>query len=181
MSGDDRLDGTPDATRADPFREPWPDPDEDVRAQFRTLGRSVRARSASFVPGGVPSLTFRPPERVETYWRWFAGVLFLVVTLDMITTMYAVDAVGPAGEANPLVRLVIERGVLEYAALNLVAVVVAVACFQALVRVVRADDAPYARYVEAGLGIWLGLLLAAGLFVFANNLAVIVFGRSLLG
>jgi len=181
MSQEELPGGAPDTTRDDPFREPWPDPVDDVREQFRGLGRSTRARAASLVPDGVPWPTSRARGRVETYWRWFAAVLFVLVALDMISTMYAVEAVGPAGEANPLTRLAIEHGVLAYAAMNLVAVVLAAGCFRALVRVVRADDAPYARYVEAGLATWLGLLLAAGLFVFANNVAVVVYGRSLLG
>lgn len=182
MNEEEFTDGAPGSSRDDPLREPWPDPDDDVREGVRPPGRSPRDRAASFVADVVERLPSRPPvRRVETYWRWFAAVLFVVVTLDMVTTMYAVEAAGAAGEANPLVRLAIEHGVLAYAALNLVAIAVAVGCFWALARGVRADASSYGRYVEAGLTLWLGLLLAAGLFVFANNLAVIVHGRSLLG
>jgi hypothetical protein len=43
----------------------------------------------------------------------------------------------------------------------------------------EATDPPYDRYVAVTVQAWLGLLIASGLFVFANNLTVIVYGRSL--
>lgn len=166
----------------DTFRERWPDPDVDLRQRVVAEGRSSLARAAARLPDVGPSPTARPlVRRVETYWRWFAVVLYVVVTLDMVSTLYAADAVGLAGEANPLVRAAVDHGVLAYAAMNLVAVVLAIGCFAALVRAVRASAPPYDRYVEAGLKLWLGLLLAAGLLVFANNLIVVVYGRSLVG
>lgn len=118
--------------------------------------------------------------RLEEYWWWFAVALFVLVTLDMLTTMYAVWAVGPAAEANPLVRLVLERGMLAYTAVNLVAAGIAIGGFAALVRLLETTDAPYDRYVEFGIQVWLGTLIGVGLFVFANNLTVVVHGRSLL-
>lgn len=118
--------------------------------------------------------------RLEEYWWWFAVALFVLVTLDMLTTMYAVWAVGPAAEANPLVRVVLERGMLAYTAVNLVAAGIAIGGFASLVRLLETTDAPYDRYVEFGIQVWLGTLIGVGLFVFANNLTVVVHGRSLL-
>lgn len=177
------------ASPEDSFRKRWPDPTDDVRQRFRPGGRSASAsevlsaaRDVVSVPIGLPSPTARPlARRLETYWRWFAVVLFIVITLDMLTTMYAFEAVGPAGEANPVVRFALDRGVLAYATLNLIATVVAIGCFAALAWVLRATDPPYDRYFEMVITGWLGLLLLAGLFVFVNNLTVIVHGRSLLG
>lgn len=182
MREEERADGAAGSSRGDPLREPWPDPDDDVREGVRPPDEPFRARAVAAVAGAVRSPPWRPPvRRVEAYWRWFAAVLFVVVPLDMVTTMYAAEAVGIAGEANPVVRVAIEHGVLAYAGLNLAAVAVAVGGFWALARVVRADESAYVRYVEVGLALWLGLLLAAGLLVLANNLAVVVHGRSLVG
>ncbi len=41
---------------------------------------------------------------MEEYWDWVAVALFLLVTVDMLTTMFAAAALGPVAEANPLMR-----------------------------------------------------------------------------
>lgn len=117
--------------------------------------------------------------RLEEYWDWFAGALFVLITVDMITTMYAAFHVGPAAEANPLMRWALGQGMLTLTAVNLAATVIAVGGFYALIRLLQTADPPYDRYVGVGIEAWLGLLIAGGLFVFANNLAVIFHGQSL--
>ncbi|MFB6353740.1 MAG: hypothetical protein ABEJ92_06605 [Halobacteriales archaeon] len=117
--------------------------------------------------------------RLEEYWDWFAVALFVLITVDMITTMYAAWYVGPAAEANPLMRWALGRGMLTLTAVNLAATVVAVGGFYALMRLLERTAPPYDRYVGLGVEAWLGLLIAGGLFVFANNLYVIFHGRSL--
>ena len=169
-------------SRDDPFRERWPEPADDFRHRFGHERPSAFTRLLPTVPFRHPFSRTRPLERrLETYWRWFAIVLFVVITLDMLTTMYATDAVGLQAEANPLIRMALERGVLWYTALNLVVLFVSVGGFKVLSRVAQASDPPYDRYFERVLQLWLGLLLAAGLFVFVNNLSVIVYGQSLVG
>lgn len=167
--------------RADALWERWPEPVDDLRQRLLPDRRTTRARVGDFLADVVSPSDQRPlVRRVESYWRWFAVVLFVVVTFDMLSTLYAVEAVGSAGEANPIVRTAIDHGLLTYTALNLAAVVLAIGCFSALVWAIRSSAPPYDRYVEMGLKAWLGLLLAAGLFVFANNLAVILGGSSLI-
>lgn len=126
-------------------------------------------------------MSYNRSARISEYWDWFAVVLFVLVTVDMLTTMYAAAYVGPAAEANPFMRWAIGRGVLAMVAVNLAATVLAVGVFYVLMRVYRRTGRPWDRYVGFGVEVWLGALIAAGLFVFANNLAVIVYGRSLLG
>ena len=125
----------------------------------------------------------RAPEidaRVPEYWSWIAVALFLLVTVDMITTVFAARAVGLEFEGNPLVRWSLARGPVAFAAVNLLTVVVVAGHFDRIVDLLHATPTPYDRYLAAGLEAWLGGLLAAGLIVFANNLSVIVHGRSLL-
>ncbi len=117
--------------------------------------------------------------RLEEYWDWFAVALFVLITVDMITTMYAGWYVGTASEANPLMRWALDQGMLTLTVVNLVATLVAVGGFYLLIRLVQSTAPPYDRYVGLGVEAWLGLLIAAGLFVFANNLYVIFHGRSL--
>lgn len=117
--------------------------------------------------------------RLEEYWDWFAVALFALITVDMITTMYAAFHVGPAAEANPLMRWALGQGMLTLTLVNLAATVIAVGIFYLLIRQLRRTAPPYDLYVGLGVEAWLGLLIAGGLFVFANNLYVIFHGRSL--
>lgn len=119
-------------------------------------------------------------ERIAEYWDWVAVALFLLTTVDMVTTIYATAVVGPGGESNPLVRWVLRRGSVAFAAANLLAIVLAVVFFYGLVEMIRTSRPPFDRYLALAVELWLGLLVAVGLFVFANNLLVIVYGWSLL-
>lgn len=79
-------------------------------------------------------------------------VLFLPLTVDMLTSIYAAGAAGVSAESNPLMRYLLSQSVPVIAG----------------------------AHVGTSLKLYLGLLLAAGLVVFANNLSVIVLNRSLL-
>lgn len=120
-------------------------------------------------------------DRIDEYWDWIAVALFLLVTVDMLTTIYAAAAVGSAAEANPLVRWALARGVWTLATLNLVAAVLVVGFFYALVEILRLTPPGYRRPFALVVEVWLGLLLFAGLVVLANNVAAIVFGSTLVG
>ena len=117
--------------------------------------------------------------RVQEYWSWIAVALFLLVTVDMITTTYAAYQVGVIHEANPLVRWSLLQGPAIFLGINLAAVVLVTVLFDRVVDILRRTPATYDGYLAAGIEAWLGGLLAAGLLVFANNLAVIFFGQSL--
>jgi len=122
-----------------------------------------------------------PRERqVAEYWSWFSVGLFLLVTVDLLTTMGATLIYGTAAEANPLVAWLVGRSTLAVTVANLVVVLVAVTAFSGVLGTVRQTPEPYATYLAYAVEVWLGLLVAVGLFLFANNLAVIVLGDSLL-
>ncbi len=132
--------------------------------------------------------SLRPPmaapadrtSRIREYWEWIAVALFLLVTVDMITTVYAVAVNGLAAEANPLVRWAIAQGMVTFAFVNLAAVVLVVTMFYGLTEMLRIMPSPYDRVGFVVVEVWLGLMLAAGLVLFANNLTAIFFGVSLL-
>ncbi|MFB6361991.1 MAG: DUF5658 family protein [Halobacteriales archaeon] len=117
--------------------------------------------------------------RTEEYWDWFAIALFLLITVDMITTMFAAWHVGLAAEANPLMRWAQSQGLLTVMAFNLAATVIAVGAFYLLIEQLKSTEPPLDRYLSIGVEAWLGLLISGGLFVFANNLSVIFHGRTL--
>lgn len=116
----------------------------------------------------------------EQYWDWIAVALFLLTTVDMLTTIYAASLYGSAAEANPLMRWVLDQGLAVLVVVNLVAVVVVVALFYAVQRQVQRMSPPHDRYFALIVEIWVGLLVAIGLAIFANNLAAIVLGASLI-
>lgn len=118
--------------------------------------------------------------RTGEYWRWFAGAMVLLLPADMLTTLIAVSKYGVGGEANPIVRWVLSRGVVFYAALNLAAMAMVVYLFFALVAVFERAEPPHDRILEYLIDVWLGALCAVGIVVVANNVSVILYGESLL-
>ncbi|MFW6458745.1 MAG: DUF5658 family protein [Halodesulfurarchaeum sp.] len=121
------------------------------------------------------------PDRIEEYWDWFAVALFLLVTVDLFTSVGAAVEVGLAHEANPFMRWVLGQGPFVLMGVNLLVVFVAIVAFSGVLSAVRGLSDPYDRVFELLVEIWLGSLIGVGLFLFANNFAVIVLGESLVG
>jgi lysylphosphatidylglycerol synthetase-like protein (DUF2156 family) len=118
--------------------------------------------------------------RIEEYWGWIAVALFLLITVDMLTTIYAAVEVGVGIESNPLMQWALTQGILTVAAINLAATLIAVLLFYGLIELVHQTEPPYDLVVGLMLEVFLGVIIAVGLAIFANNLSVIVFHRSLL-
>ena len=124
------------------------------------------------------------PERVERrvseYWEWVTVALFLLVTLDLLTTLYAAAEVGRGAESNPLMRWLIGRSLATVVGVHLAVVAAVCGLFRGLMEAYRVTPAPYRRHFGRLLELWLGLLVAVGLVVFANNTAVVVLGEGIL-
>lgn len=118
--------------------------------------------------------------RYDEYWDWAAVALFLLLTVDLLTSMYAADVAGLEHEANPLMAWLLGQSLVVIIVVHVVAIVVAAAFFYALFEVVRELPEAYRGPTALSVEIFLGLLVAAGLLVFANNLTLIVLGESLL-
>jgi len=118
-------------------------------------------------------------KRVEEYWSWVAVALFLLLTVDLLTTILAAGAVGATAEANPIVRWALSRGTPILIGVNLFALGLLVLLFYGLIRLARDAPEPYDEVVAVSFEVWIGLLVAAGLLIFANNLLVIVLHRDL--
>ena len=116
---------------------------------------------------------------IEEYWSWTAGALYLLLTLDLLTTIYAAGLYGRAAEANPLVRQALDAGVPNLVVLNLLALLVVAALVYAYMELLTTVRGVQAWVMARSFELWVGGLVVAGLFVFANNLSVIVLGGSL--
>lgn len=125
-------------------------------------------------------MTEEEEARFEGWWRWFALVLFVLLTLDMLTTMVIVVQLGVDVESNPFMRYLYGEGALVVLLVNLVALIVAAVSFRGVVDLSRRISPPYDRLFKITVEVWLALMLVLGLFVFANNLSVILRGESLL-
>jgi len=119
-------------------------------------------------------------ESRREYWSWTGVALYLLLPVDLLTTMYAAAVHGVMAESNPYVRWALASGPGPLVALNLVALVVSVTLVAAYLRLVRRSSGVEAWVMARSFECWVGSLVAVGLFVFANNLAVIVLGGSLL-
>ena len=120
------------------------------------------------------------PAFLEEYWDRVAVALFLLVTVDMLTTMFVAAVLGPAAEANPLMHWALGRGSATLVAMNVAAVVLAVGFFYALREMLGRTPDRYRRPFSLLVEVWLGLLVFVGLGVLANNLSAVFLGASLL-
>lgn len=118
--------------------------------------------------------------KIEEYWDWIAVALFLLLAVDLLTTLAAARLVGAGAESNPLMRWLLGRSILVVIGAHLAVVVLVTGCFRLLVDRLRRMPSPTHYYFALLIEAWLGFLVAVGLLVFANNLAVIVLGESLL-
>jgi hypothetical protein len=115
------------------------------------------------------------------YWSWAAVSLYLLLTVDLLTSLYASAVIGLGAEANPLMAWLLMQPLWQVVAAHLLATVLAALGFYQLQLSLQRASAPNHRYLSILMQLWLGGLVSLGLAVFANNLSVIVHGRGLLG
>lgn len=118
--------------------------------------------------------------RVREYWGWIAVSLFLLLTVDLLTTTFAVHRFGIGAESNPVMRWLIAEGPVVLAAAHLLAVVLAATFCFGIIEMIRQTPEPHRRTMALAFEVWIGTLVSAGLFLFANNLSAIVLNASLL-
>lgn len=111
---------------------------------------------------------------IDRWWYLFAVALFLLVPLDLLTTLLVVAEYGTAVEANPLMRWLLDQGLVAVTAANLAVVVLVVALFHAAVRRIRQTPPAYHRPIAVVVNVWVGVLLLGGTALVTNNLAALV-------
>ena len=121
-----------------------------------------------------------PGSFVEEFWDWVAVALFLLISVDLLTTIFAVKVVGISFESNPVMRSLLVKSTPVIIGVHLAAVLLAVLFFYGLKTVLVQAPPKYKKTIKVLTELYLGLLVGVGLFVLANNLSVIVLGGSLL-
>ena len=116
------------------------------------------------------------PSRREDYWAWLALALYLLITVDLLTTFGAVARFGVGVEANPLVASLLTGPFWLLIGVHVAVVFGVTYGFAAVLRLLdRMPPGLRARF-ETAVRAWLVLLVAAGLLLAANNLAVLLHG-----
>lgn len=118
--------------------------------------------------------------RIQEYWDWVAVALYLLITVDMLTSIYAGEVVGLEHEANFLMAWVLDQPLPVLIGTHIVAATLATVGFSLLFGVIQANESRSRKILELTTELYLGLLIAVGLFIFANNFVVVVFQQSLL-
>lgn len=119
-------------------------------------------------------------DRIDEYWDWVAVALFLLITVDLLTSLYAAEVVGLEHETNPLMVWLLDQSLVLIVAVHIGVLILAVGGFALLFGLIERSQRRSRRVLELLTEVYLGLLVALGLVVFANNLAVIVLGQNLL-
>ncbi|WP_237560422.1 hypothetical protein [Halolamina rubra] len=115
----------------------------------------------------------------ESYWGWVAAALFLLLPVDLLTTLLNAAVVGPEAEANPWMAWLLAQPLWVVVAVHLAVGATAVAGFAAYESLSRRSERFGGMMLQAAR-LYLVLLVAAGFLVFVNNLSVLLFRVSLL-
>lgn len=111
---------------------------------------------------------------LTTWWVLFGAALFLLIPLDLLTTYAAVSKHGMVVEANPLMRYLLEQGLVVVTLVNILVVALVTGMFHlALSRIQRAPERSH-RALSYTVNLWVGVLLLGGIVLVANNLLVVL-------
>lgn len=155
-------------------------PAEPTSSDRLTMDQDPTAVDVDASPSGKHSGWQLDRKTLREYWSWIGGSLYLLLSLDLLTTLYAASLHGVSAEANPMVRWAISQEAYVIVGLNLAALVVLVSLFAGYLTLLERTHGKTGWIMARSFELWIALLLSAGLFVFANNLAVIVLGESII-
>jgi len=119
-------------------------------------------------------------QRLAEYWQWIAVALFLLLALDLLTSLYALEVVGIQYESNPLMTWLFTRSIGVVIGVHIAVGVLAALFFYGIIESIRNTTPQLQWIMMRALEVFIGVLVAAGLFIVANNLAVLFGGASLL-
>lgn len=113
-------------------------------------------------------------EQVNRWWFWFAVALFLLIPLDLFTTLIAVERYGTVVEANPVMRWLLQQGLFAVTVANLAVVGFVVYLFHAVISRYQRIPPTYRPLAANAVNAWIGFLILAGVVLITNNLLVLI-------
>lgn len=105
---------------------------------------------------------------------WFVVALLLLLVADPLTTIRGISLVGPAVESNPIMRWLVARGTLVLIAVHVTVAGLALAGFEAVIRVGHRLSDPRGRRYELLMNVWIGGLVVLGTLVVSTNAIVLI-------
>jgi len=118
--------------------------------------------------------------RIQEYWDWIAVVLFLLLTVDMITSVYAAQLYGVQNESNPLMQVILQHSLPYIAMVHIGVLIIAGALFYGCIWFLRENKGTqHATLIAYLFEVWLAGLIVLGLAIFTNNLLMIFFNETL--
>lgn len=118
-------------------------------------------------------------EKRKLYW-WLSYVaIFLLIPVDMVTTIFAAFVYGADAEANWIIASAIQHGPVVFGGINLVAGFLASILFFGLLKLMDDTEGTEFWVLARSFEVWVGFLIIVGAFVAANNIAVVLTGQSL--
>lgn len=124
-------------------------------------------------PNPMPPGNGEIDARIADWWKWFTMALFLLVPVDLVSTLVAIAKYGAGVEANPIMEWLLAQGLAPVVVVNLVVVGLAVLLFDTAIDAVRTAPASYRTQLVFGFNLWIGFVFAAGVVLTANNVLVI--------
>lgn len=118
--------------------------------------------------------TVREDDRWYPCWVGFAVALSLLLWVDLATTLAAAGQYGLEFEANPIMRGLLESGVLLTMTIHLLIFIAALVGFGTVVRIGQSLEGKSANRYRYCCYCWIGVLLIVGIGVAVNNLALVL-------
>lgn len=115
--------------------------------------------------------------RMNFYWHLAGVAIFLLVPVDMTTTMYAAFVYGTDAESNQIIAWALNEGPVVFAGINLVGGFLVALIFYGLLTHMKESTHP--RVLGHAYEVWVTILIGIGLFVAVNNLTVVFLGQSI--
>lgn len=116
----------------------------------------------------------------RVYWSLAGLAVFLLIPVDMVTTVLAAHQYGVHAEANPLVRWSLQQGLLVFSVVNLIAGVLAIGAFGLLLRTMKNSTGIEFWITARMYELWVSSLIIIGIVVAVNNLLVVFTGTGLI-
>lgn len=116
----------------------------------------------------------RAGAHVGKWWQGFAVALFLLIPVDLLTTLMAVWKYGMGVEANPVMRWLLDQGLVAVGLVNVVVACLAAYLFHTALGSIRRAPSTYQRPLTHVVNAWLAVLIAGGLLLVGNNLLAVL-------
>lgn len=123
---------------------------------------------------------YQTPISKHEYWMWVCVTLYILLAVDLLTTIYASSIHGAGAEANPYIRWALQEGVHMVVGINIAALISSALLFKLYFKLLSSTVGIEAWLLTKMFELWIGFLLTAGLFVFVNNMSVIIYSQSIL-